>query len=79
LKLKKPNQISIEKLEEIPGGAYILQFDGGTIRKLGVGGYLVWGPDGGLKTAQALWFGEERTTNNECELGALLEALKWVE
>ncbi len=55
-----------------------MQFDGGTIKKLGVGGYLVWGPDGDLKIAQALWFGKERTTNNECELGALLEALKWV-
>ena len=70
--------MSKETLEEVPGGAYILQFDGGTIRKLGVGGYLVWGPDGRLRAAQALWFGKERTTNNECELGALLSAMKWV-
>jgi hypothetical protein len=78
VKLKRPNQVSLETLEEVPGSTYILQFDGGTTKELGVGGYLVWNPGGLLIAAQAIWFGEARTTNNECELGALLEALTWV-
>jgi hypothetical protein len=78
LKLKRPAQVSIETLEEVPGGAYIVQFDGGTIKKLGVGGYLIWDPEGHLLVAQALWFGEDRTTNNECESESLLNALQWL-
>ncbi len=70
--------MSVQTLDEVPGDIYVLQFDGGVHANLGVGGYLVWEPGGKLLKAQALWFGEEKSTNNEAEVGALLEGMRWV-
>lgn len=77
--LKMPAQVSLDTLDNIEDGTYVLQFDGGTVQKCGVGGVLVWGLSGQLLMAQALWFGDERSTNNESELGALLWGLQWAE
>lgn len=43
-------------------------FDGGSASKLGTGGFVVWDAEGRLLTAQAEWYGDSKTTNNEAEL-----------
>ena len=49
--LKMPAQVSLDTLDNIEDATYVLQFDGGTIRKCGVGGVLVWGLSGQLLMA----------------------------
>lgn len=65
-------------MDEVPGDTYILQFDGGTTKGLGVGGNLIWDRSGTLLRAKSLWFGDTCTTNNEAELGALAEGVGWI-
>jgi hypothetical protein len=53
-------------------------FDGGAAKKLGTGGFIVFGRDGMCLKAQASFYGETLGTNNRAEAKALEELMEWL-
>jgi hypothetical protein len=78
VQLKRKQQVSASVEEVHLQGVAVLTFDGGSAKKLGTGGFTCWLPTGQLVTAQALWYGAERSTNNEAELATLKAGLQWL-
>lgn len=57
---------------------YVVQFDGGAAQRQGTGGFLIWGLQGELVHAQAIWYGDSVATNNVAECSAMRDALCWL-
>ena len=55
-----------------------LYFDGGSRRREGTGGYVVWDARGMLRASVGRWYGAEAPTNNTAEVKALVEGLTFI-
>ena len=55
-----------------------LYFDGGSRRREGTGGYVVWDAWGMLRASVGRWYGTEAPTNNTAEVKALVEGLTFI-
>ena len=53
-------------------------FYGGAAKKLGTGGFVVFGGDGRCVKEQASYYGEDTPTNNKAEAKALEELMAWL-
>ena len=56
---------------------WVLQFDGGCSKRAGTGGYVLWSKNGSLAGGEYKYYGTTRSTNNEAEAQALVDALRF--
>ena len=73
--LRQPKHASAE--HRVDWGTQ-MYFDGGSQRREGTGGYVIWDARGVLKAAVGCWYGTEAPTNNTAEVKALIEGLTFI-